>query len=346
MDGRYGPQLEEEANMKRRSSLLGVALAWALVGTGATALAQQATIDYTAVRTTHAYAASEELDDLLAVLDASTLSCTVSVESATNLNDAGMCGIPARQSDHGYHIAVEFPVCGEATYELRMGPDWARGGALFIDGEKVAGNTTDLWWGGNWGATSEVLYGSPVVLSTGFHTFDSIGFEGCCDGYSSMQFRIDGGAWQDVTTSALSLPDADGDDLSDACDPCPNDPDNDADGDGLCAQTDNCPETFNPEQLDADGDGLGDACDNDDDNDGVMDDDDACPATEPGAAVDAEGCSINDLCPCAASWKNHGAYVSCVAPAAEALLEAGVIDGSTKDAVVSAAARSDCGKKR
>ncbi|MCB9613058.1 MAG: thrombospondin type 3 repeat-containing protein [Sandaracinus sp.] len=46
----------------------------------------------------------------------------------------------------------------------------------------------------------------------------------------------------------------------DACDPCAFDPDDDVDGDGLCADVDNCPEVANPDQADANGDGRGDAC--------------------------------------------------------------------------------------
>ena len=51
----------------------------------------------------------------------------------------------------------------------------------------------------------------------------------------------------------------------------------DPDGDGLSGKADNCPSVANPDQLDTDRDGLGDACDPDDDNDGVADVSDAYP---------------------------------------------------------------------
>lgn len=64
--------------------------------------------------------------------------------------------------------------------------------------------------------------------------------------------------------------DTDGDRVGDACDPCPlaagttecaAPPADDEDGDGVLLQADNCPHVANPEQLDTDGDGRGDACD-------------------------------------------------------------------------------------
>ena len=110
--------------------------------------------------------------------------------------------------------------------------------------------------------------------------------------------------------------DADGDGLGDACDLCPStapaqpvdangcsnaqvDPDADgicspgapSSGPSACTGSDNCPNTYNPGQANADGDGLGDACDPDDDNDSVPDISDLCPSTTPAAPVDAKGCS-------------------------------------------------------
>ena len=55
---------------------------------------------------------------------------------------------------------------------------------------------------------------------------------------------------------------------------------------------------------------------------------------------------VNGACPCDdISWKNHGEYVSCVANAVEDLLLEDWIDQEEKGAIVSAAAKSECGKK-
>ena len=61
----------------------------------------------------------------------------------------------------------------------------------------------------------------------------------------------------------------DGDGNGDACDPFPNDPDDDIDGDTVSGHIDNCPLIANTDQANQDGDGLGDACDDELDRDDV-----------------------------------------------------------------------------
>ena len=48
--------------------------------------------------------------------------------------------------------------------------------------------------------------------------------------------------------------------------------DTDKDGDGIINEYDNCPSTPNSDQLDTDGDGKGDVCDEDIDGDGMNND--------------------------------------------------------------------------
>jgi hypothetical protein len=127
-------------------------------------------------------------------------------------------------------------------------------------------------------------------------------------------------------------------------------PEPDGDGDGVLDCIDNCPSVYNPDQDDADGDEVGDTCDDDNDNDGVTDGDDECPGTLAGAVVDPGGCSLEQLCPCAAPrgsssrWRNPGEYVSCVIHMGKGLLDLGLITESERGELISSAARSTCGK--
>lgn len=86
----------------------------------------------------------------------------------------------------------------------------------------------------------------------------------------------------------------------------------------------------------------------DSDGDGVLDSADQGPGTAAGARVDANGCSgaqvVAQACPLTASWRNHGAYVSCVARASNEALANGLLTDAERSAIQSAAARSSIGK--
>jgi hypothetical protein len=74
----------------------------------------------------------------------------------------------------------------------------------------------------------------------------------------------------------------------------------DSDGDGFPDPADACPGEPNPDQRDADGDGVGDACDEepppDADADGVPDATDNCPTAANASQADADADQLGDAC--------------------------------------------------
>jgi hypothetical protein len=69
----------------------------------------------------------------------------------------------------------------------------------------------------------------------------------------------------------------------------------DSDSDGIPDLRDNCVQLANPDQVDIDGNGRGDACD-DFDKDGLMNSVDNCPAITNANQADVDSDKIGDAC--------------------------------------------------
>jgi len=129
------------------------------------------------------------------------------VNAYTNINNTGENGPPNRNSNIGLFAETFFEVGpGEAgNWEFRYGADFGYGGGLYVDDVAVDEIwNDDLWWDFNWNNSGEILQGS-INLSAGTHSLRIIGFEGCCDGGLTAQFRRPGGPWLDVNVSNIQL---------------------------------------------------------------------------------------------------------------------------------------------
>jgi len=115
----------------------------------------------------------------------------------------GTYGCGGANRNLAYKFSFAFWTAGGYRYQFRIGSDFGRGGMGLVDGRRVVARLgQNLWWHGRWNSRG-VLTTPWRRLTRGRHRVAFIGFEGCCDGAQSVQFRRYGGRWQTVSASAL-----------------------------------------------------------------------------------------------------------------------------------------------
>ena len=124
--------------------------------------------------------------------------------SISGLNNRALGGT---NGNYGWCVSAVLNVTAatEGIWGFRYGGDFGRGGHLYVRGVELEEQwNDDLWWANNYGNTNETLEGT-IDLPAGWHRYEALGFEGCCDGPTGFQAMAPGGSWQDLSSTNFTL---------------------------------------------------------------------------------------------------------------------------------------------
>ena len=112
--------------------------------------------------------------------------CNVSLDVFENISSSETCGGPNR------NVGTLFTITGSSTGPalLEFGLDWGRGGFTMLNlaesGPQFTRHNSDIWWKRNWNH-GDVF--NLIIPETSEFLLVGLGFEGCCDGDSSIRWR-------------------------------------------------------------------------------------------------------------------------------------------------------------
>lgn len=147
----------------------------------------------------------ETPEEALTAFAASTIDIYDAVRSS--MNGANNQSLGGTNGDFAWCVSAMLEVTSamEGVWEFRYGADFGLGGHLYVDGIQLEEQwTDDLWWNMDWLNTAETLEGA-INLGAGFHRYEALGFEGCCDGAVGWQARAPGGVWQDFNSTNFPI---------------------------------------------------------------------------------------------------------------------------------------------
>ena len=121
--------------------------------------------------------------------------CDTAPAAYLALENSSACG--GSNTDIAFKFTVDFGISDAqaGTISFQVGPDFGKGGAVFLNGALLAASTTDLWWSGNYGAASEIFSLQNIPIGAGNHQLTVYGLQ-------SAQYRLAGAnGWTTLSTT-------------------------------------------------------------------------------------------------------------------------------------------------
>jgi hypothetical protein len=118
-------------------------------------------------------------------------------------------GLKAKGSNRHQHshLSISFDVSENNAGQdwwFQFSPDAGHGGEILFDGNLVERDSSNLWWGGKWKRTDELLEAVLSDLDAGTHTIDLFWAENCCNGRQAGRFSVNQGtSWHALSTQNL-----------------------------------------------------------------------------------------------------------------------------------------------
>lgn len=108
-----------------------------------------------------------------------------SFDSVSNQSEFGSA------ANIAFRYTVDFSAAGNGAWNFRVGPDFGKGGAVFLDGALMGFKTNNMWWAGSYtNPTQDFEF--LANLTSGNHQLKIYGLEDCCDGTQQAQFKATG----------------------------------------------------------------------------------------------------------------------------------------------------------
>ena len=144
-------------------------------------------------------------DDYRSVVDAAIASNPYGSTVLSSYDNVSNNGIFGKGSTNiAFKSVITFGLSSAGDYAFRAGVDFGNGGAVFLDGQAVAINQNDMWWGGSYSTPNGSFNLASSTLSAGNHTLTIYGLEGCCDGGQQVQYSANGAAFQSFSNQTLA----------------------------------------------------------------------------------------------------------------------------------------------